>query len=401
MPAAAPEAADFSCLTGAGHAALAVSGGSDSLALMRLACGWAASHQPGLRLSVLTVDHRLRNGSAAEAAQVAQWAAACGLAHQILVWAAEPKPKTGIQARARAARYGLMASWCRAHGADLLLTGHTLDDQAETVAMRLTRTESPDSLAGIRPEGDWQGLRLSRPLLGLRRAALRAYLDRIGQHWIDDPSNEDSRFERVRVRRALAVAEQAGDAPERLAGLASANAARARDLAAAAGQWLRRWLDERDAGYCLMPAEAFRALPEDLRQRVLARIIGHYGGEASAPEAGELRRFANWAAGGAGPPRRTLGGIVAGRRKHGFWIAREPGRVPADAVSVPESGEVLWDRRFLIKAAPGSTVTPAGARRPALGPDVPVFAREAYPWVEQPAGSPGMAQIGFLPLISC
>ena len=162
MPAAAPEAADFSCLTGAGHVALAVSGGSDSMALLRLTQTWAASHHPGLRLSVLTVDHRLRAASAAEARQVGQWAAALGLSHHILEWAGEPKPKTGIQAAARAARYGLMAAWCRANGAELLLTGHTLDDQAETVAMRMARTASPDSLAGIRPLGDWQGLPLVR-----------------------------------------------------------------------------------------------------------------------------------------------------------------------------------------------------------------------------------------------
>jgi tRNA(Ile)-lysidine synthase len=400
VPAAAPEAADFSCLTGAGHVALAVSGGSDSMALLRLAQAWAAHKNPSLTLSVLTVDHRLRAASAEEAGRVRQWAAALGLSHHILEWAGEPKPKTGIQAAARAARYGLMAAWCRANGAELLLTGHTLDDQAETVAMRMARTASPDSLAGIRPLGDWQGLPLVRPLLGVRRQALRAYLEGLGQAWIDDPSNDDDRFERVRVRRALADAERAGTAPDRLAGLAAANAAVARDLATAADAWLAHALDEHEAGYCVVPAAAFRNLPEPLQQRVLARIIAHYGGQASQPEAGELRRFARWAAAESGPPRRTLGGAVAGRRRRDFWVAREPGRIPAAPVIVPETGKVLWDQRFVIAAAPGSRVSAAGARRPALGAGVPVFARAAYPWVEQLPGTQDAARISFQPLVA-
>ena len=307
---------------------------------------------------------------------------------------------TGIQAAARTARYGLMAAWCRANGAALLLTGHTLDDQAETVAMRLARTTSPDSLAGIRPLGDWQGLPLGRPLLGARRQSLRAYLTEIGQQWIDDPSNEDSRFERVRVRRALADAERAGTAPDRLAALAAVNADEARQLATAADAWLAQALDEREAGYCILPAAAFRSLSEPLQQRVLARVIAHYGGQAPQPEAGELRRLARWAAADLGPPRRTLGGAVAGRRKRDFWVTRELGRIPAAPVIVPESGRILWDRRFLIEAAPGSLVSAAAARRPELGAGVPVFAREAYPWVERPPGTPDPVRIGFRPLVA-
>jgi tRNA(Ile)-lysidine synthase len=395
VPAAAPEDADFSALRGVSHAALAVSGGSDSMALMRLTQAWAARHHPNLTLSVLTVDHRLRTASTAEAGQVGQWAAALGLSHHILSWSDDPKPATGIQAAARAARYGLMTGWCRDHRAELLLTGHTLDDQAETVAMRLVRTASPDSLSGIRPLGGWQGLPLVRPLLGVRRQALRAYLDSLGQAWIDDPSNDDSRFERVRVRRALAEAERAGTATDWLADLAAASAAEARELAAAADAWLAAALDEHESGCCMVPLAAFRALSGELRQRVLARIVGHYGGESPAPAPAELRRLAAWAAGEGGPLRRTLGGIVAGRRKHGFWVAREPGRLAAAPVTVPETGRLLWDARFVIVAAPGSTVTPAGTRRPPLGDGVPVFARKTCPWVEQPAGSPAPERISF------
>jgi tRNA(Ile)-lysidine synthase len=399
VPAAAPEATDFSVLKGVAHAALAVSGGSDSLALMRLAGDWAARHHPVLKLSVLTVDHRLRRESTAEARQVGRWAAAFGLSHHILAWADEPKPGTGLQAAARAARYGLMAAWCRANGADLLLTGHTLDDQAETVAMRLGRTSSPDSLSGIRPLGDWQGLPIGRPLLDLRRQALRCYLEGIGQPWIDDPSNEDTRFERVRVRRALAAAEQAGTAPDWLAGLAAANAVEAAGMAQDAEAWLGRWLEEHPAGFCVVPATAFRELPENLQQRVLGRITSHYGGEGPRPEPEELRRLARWACGGDGASRRTLGGAVFGRRKPGFWVTREPGRITVSPGIVPETGKLLWDKRFLIEAAPGSAILPSRARRPDLGTGVPVFAREAYPSVEARAATQVPPRVTFCSLV--
>ena len=143
--------------------ALAVSGGSDSVALMHLAKSWADANHPDLKLSILTVDHGLRPESAGEAEQVGEWAGAMGLSHHVLAWGG-PKPETGLQARAREARYGLMAQWCRDNDAGLLLTAHTLDDQAETVLMRLERSLSPGSLAGIAAEGSWDGLRLLRPL---------------------------------------------------------------------------------------------------------------------------------------------------------------------------------------------------------------------------------------------
>ena len=158
MPAAAPDlfahaAALFAPVANSGPLALAVSGGSDSVALMHLAAAWR--QRPDF--TVLTVDHGLRTGSAAEAQQVGQWSAGLGLQHVLLRWDAA-KPVTALQAKARAARYDLMTNWCDAQGVAWLLTAHTLDDQAETVLMRLARTSSIDSLAGIPAVGQWCGV---------------------------------------------------------------------------------------------------------------------------------------------------------------------------------------------------------------------------------------------------
>ena len=353
---------------------------------MHLAADWTRVNHPGLLLTVLTVDHGLRAGAAAEAVQVGQWAADLGLPHHVLRWDEEPKPVTGIQARARAARYGLMAAWCRAHAATALLTAHTLDDQAETVLMRLSRTLSPESLAGIRPAGNWQGLPLLRPLLRLKRQSLRDLLSDLGQTWIEDPSNEDARFERVRVRRALAGMGPAST--ERLAALADKSAKAAELLERSARRWIVLRLREHDAGICHVAAEDFRDLPEALQERILAVVIDRYGGGQAVPEADELRRAARWSCSDKGPVRCTLGGALLGRRKTGFWVTREAARIDAAPRLVPESGKLLWDNRFFVEAAAGAAVTPTASRKLPSVPGMPVYAQRACPWVEPPPGAP-------------
>ena len=195
----------------AGPIGLAVSGGSDSLALLHLAHQWARPR--GAKLLVLTVDHRLRPAAAAEAAEVARLAGELGLAHQTLAWDAP----VGRQSAARRARHALLAGALRAAGGHLLLTGHTADDQAETVLMRARQGSGWYGLAGMRalslspvwPEGE--GVWIARPLLGETREDLRTWLDGQGGGWIEDPSNTNPAFERVRVRARLAASRALKD----------------------------------------------------------------------------------------------------------------------------------------------------------------------------------------------
>jgi tRNA(Ile)-lysidine synthase len=372
--------------------ALAVSGGSDSTALMHLAKAWAVRNHPELKLTALTVDHGLRPEAAGEAKAAGEWAERLGLSHHILTWEGH-KPETGLQAWAREARYSLMTDWCKANGAGRLVTGHTLDDQAETVLMRLERSLSPGSLAGIAQAGEWDGVALLRPLLSISRQALRDYLAALDQDWIEDPSNEDRRFERVRVRQAMSGLLPHGVTPERLAALAEASARTNILLERLAGQWLARWLKEQDWGICHAPREPFLALPEPLQQHILARIIGHYGGGEAKPEAEELRRAARWVA--EGPIRCTLGGAVLGRRKQAFWVTREAARIAAEPLVIPATGMVIWDGRFRIEASPGAKVRVAGDVALALGEELPAIVRRAYPLVEQAEGVEGEPRITF------
>jgi len=194
-------AADIAPLwPGEGTLGLAVSGGPDSLALLLL----AHAALPG-RIAAATVDHGLRPANADEAAMVAALCARLGVPHATLpVTLAEGN----VQAEARAARYAALAEWMGANGLTALATAHHADDQAETLLLRLNRGSGVAGLAGVRARGQVPGTRLPlvRPLLGWRRAELAQVVTAAALVAADDPSNRDDRFDRARLRKALAEA---------------------------------------------------------------------------------------------------------------------------------------------------------------------------------------------------
>ena len=182
--------------------ALAVSGGPDSMAMLAL----AVAALPG-QVTVATFDHGLRDGSAAEAAMVADWCRANAVPHRTL-HPAEPLPRTNVQATARRARYAALLDWAAGAGASVLATAHHADDQAETFLMRANRGSGLAGLAGVRPRrtetlADGRQIMVLRPLLGWRRAELRAVAEGAGLPFVDDPSNGDPRYDRARMRDLL------------------------------------------------------------------------------------------------------------------------------------------------------------------------------------------------------
>lgn len=260
---------------GADKVGLAVSGGHDSLALLLLAETVLGAD----RFAAATVDHGLRAESAAEAAFVAQICAARGIAHQILTLSMAPGP--AVQERARDARYHALGRWCRQQDLAALVTAHHADDQAETLVMRMNRGAGLRGLAGIRPRAVVPGdtLALLRPLLGRRRAALVALVAEAGIVAVDDPSNRDGRFERVRVRAGLATAPWLDPA----------------GLAASAGHLAQAdaaldWAADRLCADMVGPDIAIATdLPQALALRVLERVIAQLGG--ATPRGRDLARW--------------------------------------------------------------------------------------------------------------
>ena len=299
-------------LLSGGPVLLAVSGGPDLVALMRLCA--QLEPEPGVAIRVATVEHGLRVDSGSEATQVATWARECGFEHEILHWRSA-KPATGLQERARAARYELLADHARALGTMTLVTAHTLDDQAETVLMRLARGSGLDGLAGMRHSSCRAGLTLARPLLGIAKARLVATCRAHGWPFFMDPSNADPRFARSRWRALLPALGAEGVTPNRLARLAT-RIARAQDaLEFKAAQAFEAACLMRQAGRLVLDLDGLMMRePDEIVLRVLMRAIIVMGRHGLRPPRLERLEAASAALGEAARSRkilrRTLGGII-------------------------------------------------------------------------------------------
>ena len=272
----------FAGLASAPAIVLAVSGGPDSVALMWLAARWRRALARGPRLITVTVDHGLRRAAAREARDVKRLAQSLDLQHHTLRWTGA-KPRTGLPAAAREARYRLLAQAARKHGATHVLTAHTRDDQAETLLMRMLRGSGIAGLAAMARETEREGLRLARPLLDISKAQLIATLKKAGVGFTDDPTNRDPAFTRPRLRALMpALAEEGGDA-RNLARLA-ARLARANAAVEVLADGAERYLALRDQSTARAGFDAvlFAAMPEEIRLRLLKRAIDRTGHEGPA-----------------------------------------------------------------------------------------------------------------------
>jgi len=330
---------------------LALSGGGDSVALLRLAADWAEAR--GRPLLALTVDHRLNPDSAAWTRFAGEAARASGADWRALAWDGE-KPSVGLTAAARAARHRLIAEAAREAGARVVLFAHTADDIAEADLMRAegstlgrVREWSPSP---VWPEG--RGLMLLRPLLEERRETLRAWLAVQGADWIEDPANVDPRFGRSRARRALA-----GTMGGTMGGTIPA-AARGPDEAVAGGGDIE--VDE-DEG-------AVR-VARPVRGRALAAALVCVGGGATPPRGDRLERLVERLRAGEDFTAVLCGARVEARGE-AVLILREAGelaRRPPAPLALRPGVEAVWDGRFVFEAREaGWSVVPARGRLSSL-----------------------------------
>ena len=262
---------------------LAVSGGPDSLALMWLAVRWRRALSRGPRLIAVTVDHGLRAEAAREARDVKRLAHTLDLPHRTLRWTG-PKPKTGLPAAAREARYRLLAQAARANGATHILTAHTRDDQAETLLMRMLRGSGIAGLAAMARESERDGVWLARPLLDIAKSQLVATLGKAKIAFADDPTNRDMSFTRPRLRALMPVLAGEGGDSRNLARLASrlARANAAIEVLADGAERFLALRDRDDASRFGFDVQAFAGLPEEIRLRLLKRAIDRAGHEGPA-----------------------------------------------------------------------------------------------------------------------
>lgn len=315
---------------------VALSGGGDSAALLHLTKAWAG----GRRVMAVTVDHGLRNESAEEAQFAGQMARDLGVEHEILTWK-RGEARGNLMAQARDARLRLLSDWAARHRLDAVLLGHTLDDQAETVLMRLGRGAGVDGLSGMSASRLAFGTIWLRPILGVSRQGLRDWLLAQGRQWIDDPSNQNMDYERVRIRKALEMLDiSATNLGQTAANLSMARAA-LQEFAARATENIGV-----ENGRLSIPLSEFTRAPEEIRRRILVSGLRWISG-ADYPARREkvLHTMAAVSAGG----RTTLEGVILERRANHLQLIREPAAAARAPDAAPDAdGAAIWDNRWCI-----------------------------------------------------
>ena len=329
---------------------VAVSGGSDSMALLDL-MHWQA-REKGFEIRAVTVDHGLRREAKDEIAAVAEVCKTEGIRHVVLAW--EGWDGTGnLQAKARKARYGLISHWAERSGVDCIALGHTEDDQAETVLMRLARSSGVDGLAGMPDRFERGDLVFIRPLLSNRREELRNYLRYRDIKWCEDPSNDDDSFERVRARKASAVLADLGIDADALSRVSWH--ARSAKWALDHYLWLevsKNELVREDRGDLILPEQTpspKHDAPAEIHRRALNKAVQWVSGAEYPPRSMSLIQMS---AAMSQADRHTLGGCFVSRIESGkrrfeneLRITREFNAVRDLATPTDE----LWDGRWSLE----------------------------------------------------
>lgn len=331
-PVALAEAAIlFSVLAGERRLLAAVSGGPDSVALLALLAEWAQVRGGRPEIHAATVDHGLRPEAAAEAAAVGRLCLGLAVPHAVLRWEGE-KPGSGLQEQARTARYALLAAQAKALGGAVIVTAHTLDDQAETLLIRMAKGSGPAGLAGMRARTVKEGVPLARPLLGIAKTRLVATCAARGLDHASDPSNENPRFTRVRWRKLMPLLAEEGLTPARL-GLLAARLARTEQALEQRAAALLATLSTRGEDGLRLDFAALCREPDEIVIRVLARALAAAQPIDAAPPEQRLERLEDCAlalaaaARGGRLLRRTLGGFTLRLSGGGVLaLAREPPR---------------------------------------------------------------------------
>lgn len=316
---------------------VAVSGGSDSLALLYLLADIAKQH--GFSLHVVTVDHGLRSEAADEAQTVKQQCAALSVGHDTLEWRGW-EGQGNVQNAARAARYELIAQWAYSRNIQTVALGHTQNDQAETFLMRLARGSGVDGLSAMSHVRHHSGLCWLRPLLDISRSDLRLFLADLGIKWIDDPSNKDTRFERIRARERLAVLEDLGITPSVLSQVACNMRSAREALMFQTAQFAENNTVVRAGALCV-DWKALCGQPNEIQRRLIIAAVQWISGSVYPPRRNAVKAV-QVAIKGVGTA--TLDGCILRLKRGKLWVCRELNAVRNLRASLDE----LWDGRWRV-----------------------------------------------------
>ncbi len=339
-----------------GDIGLAVSGGSDSLALLFLAADWAGRNSR--RLEAVTIDHGLRSASKSECEYVSKVATELLIEHTTLTWL--EKPAGNLQKLARDARHRLFASWAKERNLSVVLLGHTLEDNAETILMRLSRGSGVDGLTGMSQSKNIKSLEIFRPLLKMSRLELRNYLSARSVSWIDEPSNFDMRYQRVKIRKLLPTLATFGLTTNKLNAFGEhmARAKLALDLEVL--RFAKKNVQQKSWGDLVIEQEAFRFLSSEYQVRLLSAALRWTSGNEYRPRFNSLRRLLSQIKSETTMRGSSLMGCVIKCNGTKIVITRELSAVPNSKIIT--QSRFLWDNKWILK------VDDCKINRAAVGP---------------------------------
>ncbi len=356
--------------TSTSRLAIGVSGGGDSLALCFLLKKWCFEHKK--ELFAVTIDHQLRPESRSEALFVQDLLKTQNIKHVILSWDGE-KPQTGIEEKAREARYNLLLSFCRKEKIPYLCLAHHEQDQAETFLSRLARGSGVDGLGGIHPKSIRDGIYLVRPLLHISKKELIQYLHNQNISWIEDPMNQDIKYERVRWRHLLPILEKEGLFSQKI----SLSADRQRRAQEALDLWRDSFFKEHvivdNRGFIYFSTKAFQKLPDEIKIRVLKKGIEWIGGKNTTPVSLESLEMIIY----EGKKRRTIGGCHIIQTSKNIFIGKEISKMEKEKLILANT-QSTWDR-FEIFSPYDIYIQAAGDLAKGNKKEIPFLIRQSFP----------------------
>lgn len=319
--------------------AVAVSGGADSLALLLLSHELA--QKKGSHVIALTVDHGLRAESKAEAIRVGNWAAARGIQHVVLSWDGD-KPDSRLQESARKARYGLLTKWCQAHQISTLLLGHHQQDQEETFWLRLAAGSGLDGLSGMKKRILRDGIIFLRPLLDFPKERLEETLLEKNQEWIEDPSNQNSRFFRGRLRSFFS---EEGLSSFRLSQVMKKFQVDTDYIQQSVKQAIKDRVQLHEEGYVTVKKDSFNELHPAIGKRLISFLVQWFSNPAYAPRESKVMGILGKIK--EGHPF-TAGGIYWTISREEIFLTREKRAIQEELPVLSLQEKTLWDQRFWI-----------------------------------------------------
>lgn len=327
--------------------AVATSGGADSMALLLLANDWAKAKNG--RIISLTVNHNLRPEAIDEALQVNKWCKKYNIEHQILNWQHDPKGIGPIQENARNARYELMTKWCIENNILHLFLAHHADDQIETLFFRLARGSNLDGLSSMSAQTIVSGVRLLRPLLRVNKLRLIDTLKLADQAWIEDPSNQNTKYSRVHIRNLLLktanefeIKQRAGQIVSKFSYLRTLTD---RNLVSQ----ITDCISINSMGYAVIDIARFYTIEIKVMAKVLGQLIQTLSGEQHPPRSEKLLFLSTLIRGKNLSKKYSIGNLIFEILPGNKLIIYREGKFIQGSTPIAQLTPTLWDKRFLIE----------------------------------------------------